>query len=302
MRFRIDSCNLHPFNNQLKSKEEMRKILALAGLVASSMMSMNVQAQDTAFITPAVITGLVTLNGCNAADSVIVSYGFINHGPHTLQTTDTFAFVDFTNESDDASDGVWTYQPTAPVAPGDTFALDFNTFYTGIGTSLPINWLVDANTGSVVYPPFANGNYYAAIQWLGFISSNGTSLDFRTDLISNNQDTTSAYADSTIGLVPFTLNCPTTGIHNTVKTEVALNVYPNPATSQVTLAAEFGAATKAVILVTDVAGRIVKIKDLGKQSAGSKSFQVDISSLRAGMYYIKLETETTRSATKFIKN
>jgi hypothetical protein len=279
----------------------MKKILALTGLVASVFMGINANAApDTAFVTTVFITPSVTINGCSASDSVKIVYGFVNHGPYTLQTTDTFAFIDLVSQSEDPSDGVWTSSPDQAVPPGDTFALEFNTFFTGIGTALPINWLVNTD-GDVVHPPFASGNYFGAVQWLGFVSSASGSLDFRTDLISNNQDTTSAYADSTIGLMGITLNC-TTGIKDAQFNKTTLMVFPNPASNELSFTNDFAAATKAEVIVTDIAGRVVKTMDLGKQNAGTKTFRIDIQDLHKGMYYISLITENSKSINKFIKN
>ncbi|KAA5533329.1 T9SS type A sorting domain-containing protein [Taibaiella lutea] len=280
----------------------MKKILALAGLVASVFMGANANAApDTAWVTPVFITESVTINGCTPSDSVLVRYGFINHGPYTIKTTDTVAFLDFTNQSSDPSDGVWTYSPAANVAPGDTFALeDFNTFYTGIGTALPINWLVDGS-GAVVVPPFASGNYAGVAQWLGVMTQTANGLDFRSDIISNNQDSTSAYADSSIAFIGISLHC-TTGIKDAQFSKSTLNVFPNPASGELSFTNDFAAATKAEVIVTDIAGRVVKTMDLGKQNAGTKTFRIDIQDLHKGMYYISLITENTKSINKFIKN
>jgi hypothetical protein len=283
----------------------MKKILALAGFIAPVLMGIKANAApDTAFVTPIFITQSVNINSCDPGDSVEVIYGFINHGPYTLQTTDTFAFNDFTTDNPDPTQAsnIWVTNPSAPVPPGDTFALDYNTFYTGTSSSvsLPIGWLIDS-TGTAVMPPFANGSYFAATQWLGFITTASGSIDFRTDLISNNQDSTSDYADSTIGVMSVVISCPTK-INNVVKSKTALTIFPNPTTDKISFTNNFTEATDATVQITDIAGRVMKSVDLGKQAPGSKTFSVDVENLTSGMYYIQLVTNSTKSINKFIKN
>ena len=283
----------------------MKRILAMAAFVAPLIMGINANAApDTAFVTPVFITKSVTINSCNPTDSVKVIYGFVNHGPCTLTTADTFAFNDFTTDNPDptqASD-IWITTPDSNIAPGDTFALDYNTFYASLSTSvgLPIGWLVDG-TGNAVASPFANGTYSGEIQWLGFITTASGSIDFRTDLISNNQDSTSAYADRSVGAMTITIAC-VTGTKDVQNNKTTLNIYPNPTSNQISFNTNFANATDANVRITDIAGRVVKSMDLGKQNAGTKTFSVDVQDLNNGMYYIELVTNTTKSINKFIKN
>ncbi|HNG07228.1 MAG TPA: T9SS type A sorting domain-containing protein, partial [Saprospiraceae bacterium] len=76
-------------------------------------------------------------------------------------------------------------------------------------------------------------------------------------------------------------------------------VYPNPASDYITiepLESDLGATE---IQLTDVAGRVLKSYKL---SAGFKQFDVDVSSLASGVYFINVKTEGKRPFTyKVIK-
>lgn len=91
------------------------------------------------------------------------------------------------------------------------------------------------------------------------------------------------------------------GIKSIDYTKSELKIFPNPTENQISFTNEFTATLNAVVKITDITGRLIKTTDLGKQSAGAKTFNIDIHELKNGVYYIELITDSTRSIAKFTK-
>lgn len=89
-----------------------------------------------------------------------------------------------------------------------------------------------------------------------------------------------------------------TGILDVAHKKVNLNVYPNPTSDKVSITYNFESATNASIQVTDVTGRVVINKDLGKQTTGQKIFNLDVSALSNGIYTVQLITDNARGISK----
>jgi hypothetical protein len=76
-----------------------------------------------------------------------------------------------------------------------------------------------------------------------------------------------------------------------------LSVYPNPASSHVTVTAALGPAEHGRLIVTDAAGREVAIARL---DAGNPHLALSTAALPAGIYFTRLMTGTSIAAGKFI--
>jgi hypothetical protein len=93
-----------------------------------------------------------------------------------------------------------------------------------------------------------------------------------------------------------------TSIRNVSLSKTTLNVFPNPANEKISLSYKFTTSTEAYVKITDIAGRIVKVIELGKQNTGQKIFDINIAQLNNGMYFIELTTDTDSGISKFMKN
>lgn len=82
------------------------------------------------------------------------------------------------------------------------------------------------------------------------------------------------------------------------KNKTALQVYPNPAMGEVTIAHNFEKNTNGEVYVRDLTGRTVKNVNLGHIKAGSNTYKVDISGIAAGVYTIELSTGTESAVSK----
>ncbi len=76
--------------------------------------------------------------------------------------------------------------------------------------------------------------------------------------------------------------------------------YPNPFRSQATVPFEVGTPGRVRLSVVDVLGREVAVLNEGEMSAGSHRAVLDGSRLASGVYFVVLETDGRRQATKVL--
>ncbi len=83
-------------------------------------------------------------------------------------------------------------------------------------------------------------------------------------------------------------------------TKLNFNIYPNPMTTQSTIAYELGEMDVVDYHVYDLSGRIVLSGTLGKQMAGKHSFVLDRTGLNAGTYIIHLRAGSMNGTSKLL--
>jgi|GEM_PF-801331 len=86
-------------------------------------------------------------------------------------------------------------------------------------------------------------------------------------------------------------------VPNVAANNYTLTVYPNPASSSVTIAT--GAATEKTIIVYDIAGKMVYMK-----TANTQNVNIAVGTFAPGMYHVLVHENTTGEnyITKFVKN
>jgi len=269
----------------------MKKILTLAvtvlGLLSTASAQKSIDLQ---------LTALTPLNGdafpnLSAGDTFYI-YGVVkNIGTDTVMPTDTIRF----NAGGFASDNSQGYEI-------------FNRWY-GLtilpGASDTIGMLVKqgqsygaGDNGNVTakFPTNAMDTIYAYVH--GESVADGPYNDPGYDPNLGNDALDVNGNNFFISTVTF----GTVGIKGLDKNNSTLRVFPNPANNQISFTNDFTTTTTASVRITDIAGRVVKTMDMGKQNAGARTYNVDIADLNNGMYYLELVTETTRSISKFVKN
>jgi len=269
----------------------MKKILTLAAMVAGLAFGANAQKhidlQLTA-LTP--LTGDAFSN-LAAGDSFYI-YGIVkNLGTDAVEATDTIQF----HAGGFASDNSQGYEI-------------FNRWYgltIASGASDTIGMLVKqgqnygaGDNGNVTakFPTNANDTIYAYVSGESVADGPYDDPGYDPNLGDDALD-----LDGNNFFVS-AISFGSTGIKDAKISKGSLNVFPNPANNQISFTNNFATTTTASVRITDIAGRVVKTMDLGKQSAGTKTYNVDIAELNKGMYYIELVTESTRSINKFVKN
>ncbi len=74
-----------------------------------------------------------------------------------------------------------------------------------------------------------------------------------------------------------------------------INVYPNPATNEITLSEEFG---KNQIILFDLLGKNYPVKLINNYNSSTR---IDISNLSGGLYFVKIINDNSSKSIKFIK-
>ncbi len=82
--------------------------------------------------------------------------------------------------------------------------------------------------------------------------------------------------------------------------EASINLFPNPATNSTTLNYNLEVASKVVMNIYDMNGRLISSLDKGTQSAGSHSQIIDLRSMDKGVYMIQMLTKGSIKTIKLI--
>ncbi|BDS09836.1 T9SS type A sorting domain-containing protein [Aureispira anguillae] len=103
----------------------------------------------------------------------------------------------------------------------------------------------------------------------------------------------------TVNTLPPVINFYT-AVEQVEQTDVAINLFPNPARETVNLAINTTEAINGTVAILDVTGKIAyhQVLDL---DAGEQQVTLPVSELPAGIYLVKLTSETTQKTMKFIK-
>lgn len=85
-----------------------------------------------------------------------------------------------------------------------------------------------------------------------------------------------------------------------VNGEASINLYPNPAANSTTLNYNLEVASKVVMNIYDMNGRLISTLDKGTQSAGSHSQIIDLHSMDKGVYMIQMLTKGSVKTVKLV--
>lgn len=84
------------------------------------------------------------------------------------------------------------------------------------------------------------------------------------------------------------------------KVQISLNVYPNPASTQTTIAYTLDNNTKVSFNLYDINGRLVSTLNKGQQAKGSHNQVLNINNMKKGVYMIKMITNNSVRSAKLI--
>lgn len=90
----------------------------------------------------------------------------------------------------------------------------------------------------------------------------------------------------------------TTGVSETAKTDI-ISIYPNPASSFVSIDIELGAISSTEISVTNILGEQLFIEKLAETKTVKKT--IPVNNLANGIYFITVKTKQGKSVQKFVK-
>lgn len=81
----------------------------------------------------------------------------------------------------------------------------------------------------------------------------------------------------------------------------ALQVYPDPATDQISVALTLGFSSDVIVSLCDLQGRVIESLNEYNLSTGAHVFNMNISNLGSGIYIIRISAENTVLTTRFVK-
>lgn len=241
----------------------MKKLYTLAALLMLSFSTISFKASAQADL--ALAHGVSDTIECgNLTPSYIFPFRFINFGPDALTQTDTLYLRTF-------------------------YTGYYNTYYklTLPPTGFPV--------GDTLY--WADTTYFehsfaptSAVQWCDSLwARNNTNAIIVDPVIANNK------ACSPVQII----NDPTNIKNTTPRPEgVKLNVYPNPATNSISFDYYTNSVLEPIVSVTDITGRRVIRKSLGKVNGANKA-SIDVADLSNGMYILELNFGYKKQVGKF---
>ncbi len=138
---------------------------------------------------------------------------------------------------------------------------------------------------------FGSGRYDTiTIQWPLGINNIFINPGMRMVLATNptGQDTILSNQNKTLSLTALAVSVIEKGF--------AVNVYPNPAQSAMTINLNFDNAQQCEIVLYDLVGRVVDANIFnGKIAAGEHQINLDLSSKARGQYLLEVKTETGKT-------
>ncbi len=164
--------------------------------------------------------------------------------------------------------------PTAAGAVASTsgYAVTFANTSTGATTyTWDFGDLSSSSASAPVHTYATNGAYTVTL-----IASNGTCTD-----------TISFVVNMTVGIAE-------------ASSVNGFNVYPNPVTDFATINVNLEIATKVIVNVYDITGKMVMNLFDAQMSAGQNSLQIDASKLNAGIYFISMQSKTANKTLKLV--
>jgi hypothetical protein len=121
------------------------------------------------------------------------------------------------------------------------------------------------------------------------------------DVVSTDSAFTNSCKDGTLQNVPRICIDPTLDVPSIANNSFTLNLYPNPANSNITLAYTLGTNTHVQFMVTDCIGRVIIKLPEKDRSPGEYKEQININNIARGVYLVIANFNGEVQTIKFIK-
>ena len=101
-------------------------------------------------------------------------------------------------------------------------------------------------------------------------------------------------------LIRGTASNPQASIKELGRTDLSLNVFPNPAVESAQLNFQLASETEVTITVADVSGKLIYSENKGSMVVGRHFAMINTSTLAKGFYTIAVKTNNSKNTTKLI--
>jgi len=190
-------------------------------------------------------------------------------------------------------------EPTPPAAAPIPDVLNLYTSSNcGQSWTLRTNWdgqeLASAGQYNSAFVPTSADQWKAIYYPLSSGIANQDNMRFKFEYVAGQFRTNNFYIDD--------INIGTAlGVEN-LENEIGLRLFPNPVSSSTLIQFSIGYSTDIRIAVIDMLGKEVFVPYTGKVAGGEQAFNIDMSSLSAGIYTIRVELDGRGIHKKVIKN
>jgi hypothetical protein len=90
----------------------------------------------------------------------------------------------------------------------------------------------------------------------------------------------------------------TVSVNDVLGQEIGLEIWPNPASSDLTISYTLEDASEISMDIMNIAGQLMMSRDLGPRGSGSYTETIDVSSFREGMYLLRFRSNDNISTSK----
>lgn len=148
-----------------------------------------------------------------------------------------------------------------------------------------LTYTYTSSTGAYSFSSLATGSYTVYPEEHGYYTTPRTAIVLTTASPTVAAASFKQYTTSGV-ILPYT---PSTSIFSTAVQEAGAGIYPNPATGKVYIQTEVQMPGTATIVLADMTGRTVLSTEATLNAKGNA--QIDLSSVTAGMYIIRVTSE-----------
>lgn len=184
------------------------------------------------------------------------------------------------------------------IKPGDSLILNKATI-TGTGTDYEMTYVqietllklaADTFKAKSVFTP--NTQYLWYFQVLSYGRGPGTPVFGAGGVTTTN-------TNNLASVRVWNVKTPTGIDEISFEEPISIKTFPNPAANQLSFEYNFETSEKATATIMDAAGRTVLVKEFENNNIGNQRFDLDITSVSSGMYFLKVNVGEKSSTTKF---
>ncbi len=167
--------------------------------------------------------------------------------------------------------------------------------------SIPINDVVISTSDDYLYIATDTGVWFSINQGVNWnIVGGNLPVGIVAD-IKIHQPTNTLYA-GTFGrsLFSFDLDNISLGVSDYETQNIDFKVYPNPISNSFNLEMDFQQMTTNTILLTDMQGKLISVLFEGTLNTGKQSLDFNISNIKSGIYFLRVQNERGNFVKKVI--
>jgi hypothetical protein len=218
---------------------------------------------------------------------------------------------------------VSSYNIQTPVKIADTIPVHLTEAYETLDAgdykadvylvNIIIDYTLDSPTDQIIgYWPRFSGTIgwsqdtpISTDNWCHILSCTSTEavfqtyqFDFKQD--QNNHPIDPMYPENPTAAITIYTKTGTVGIEKVNEDNMAMTIYPNPATNSTTVSVSLSTSQEISLEIYDMQGRLVKALAKERVSQGTKQFNVSLTDMSTGMYYARLITENSTFEKKLV--